>query len=502
MADLTRIGEVLGGQQAQTPEASNRREASKNDCIVTLQEAKARGLRWRNEPPPPGKCQFCGAELPAEGIVFGNEVMFWHGQPRRCNCEQAKAYWEDYDRKEEERIRAEEEAERNRQMRNRIARLLGQSGIKKRFRQRTFPNFRTDTPGRRKCYAIAKEYADNFALHMTVKVTNGDIWKGIENGEITGLSMGGVGNYSEEDVELETVNKQQETSEKRGLLQQLAKALGMNVVEKGAMSEIYEERSKGTLFWNAMNTLEEVLYRYDNITGRWLYEADEGRVRECLEEFSQIITSILTGGESITKAIQTARPVEKAGKKMSTKNRETLQGIYDSLGSFLKEFDDPEPDDDPDKKKAGEVTDDGGTEGDQTNTKTDKEDKQVTKQEVEQIVAAAITKAMGDNGQQATAQTAQNGAGAVEKAAGGENTTPTELTPEAIEKMVQEAISKAMEPQKQEAVTAEQVQQMITDAVAKAVDPVLKSKGLPSNLGGSVTKDAGSGEQHYLHGIL
>ena len=334
---------------------------------------------------------------------------------------------------------------------------------------------------------------------MTVKVTNGDIWKGIENGEITGLSMGGVGNYSEEDVELETVNKQQETSEKRGLLQQLAKALGMNVVEKGAMSEIYEERSKGTLFWNAMNTLEEVLYRYDNITGRWLYEADEGRVRECLEEFSQIITSILTGGESITKAIQTARPVEKTGKKMSTKNRETLQGIYDSLGSFLKEFDDPEPDDDPDKKKAGEATDDGGTEDGQANTKTDKEDKQVTKQEVEQIVAASITKAMGDNGQQTTAQT---GAGAVEKAAGGESTTPTELTPEAIEKMVQEAISKAMEPQKQDAVTAEQVQQMITDAVAKAVDPVLKSKGLPSNLGGSVTKDAGSGEQHYLHGIL
>lgn len=146
---------------------------------MTLQEAKARGLRWRNEPPPPGKCQFCGAELPAEGIVFGNEVMFWHGQPRRCNCEQAKAYWEDYDRKEEERIRAEEEAERNRQMRNRIARLLGQSGIKKRFRQRTFPNFRTDTPGRRKCYAIAKEYADNFALHkargdgLYIEGTNG-----------------------------------------------------------------------------------------------------------------------------------------------------------------------------------------------------------------------------------------------------------------------------------------------------------------------------------------
>ena len=65
--------------------------------------------------------------------------------------------------------------------------------------------------------------------------------------------------------------------------------------------------------------------------------------------------------------------------------------------------------------------------------------------------------------------------------------------------MVEAAIEKALEPQR-EVVTAEQVQEMITAAVAKAVDPVLKSKGLPSNLGGGVEKSAG--EQHYLHGIL
>lgn len=41
---------------------------------------------------------------------------------------------------------------------------------------------------------------------------------------------------------------------------------------------------------------------------------------------------------------------------------------------------------------------------------------------------------------------------------------------------------------------------MITAAVEKAVAPVLKSKGLPSNLNGSVEKSAG--EEHYLHGIL
>lgn len=327
---------------------------------------------------------------------------------------------------------------------------------------------------------------------MTVEVADESVWEGIEKGDITGFSMGGLGNYSEEDVEVESVSKQ-ETSEKKGLLKQLAAALGISVVEKGAMSELFEERSKGSLFWNALNTLEEVLYSYDNITGRWRYETDEGRVRECLEEFSQIITDILTGKESITKAIQTDRPVEKAGKKMSGKNRETLNGIYESLGMFLKEFDDPE--DDPDEKKDEEETEEPE---DDKKTKTDKEEKEVTKQEVEQIVSAAIAKAMG--GAQNTAQATQNGAGTVEKAEGKESTTPAEITPETIEKMVEAAITKAMEPQ-EEHVTAEQVEDMITKAVAKAVEPVLKSKGLPSNLNGNgVEKSAG--EEHYLHGIL
>lgn len=328
---------------------------------------------------------------------------------------------------------------------------------------------------------------------MTVEVADESVWEGIEKGEITGLSMGGLGNYSEEDVELENVSKQ-ETSEKKGLLKQLGKMLGLTVVEKGAMAELYEERSKGTLFWNAFNSLEEILYKYDPITGRYLYETDETKVRECLEEFSQIITSILTGGESITETIQTGQPVEKAGKKMSGKNRETLKGIYESLGAFLKEFDDPEPED-------------GEGENDPEGTKkADKEEKQVTKQEVEGIVEKAVEAAFAkatntaaknpeeeetEEENKETATKAKKKDGGIAKA--------DEITPETINAMVEAAIEKALEPQR-EAVTAEQVQEMITAAVAKAVDPVLKSRGLPSNLGGGVEKAAG--EQHYLHGIL
>lgn len=320
---------------------------------------------------------------------------------------------------------------------------------------------------------------------MTVEVADESVWEGIEKGEITGFSMGGLGNYSEEDVDLDNVSKQ-ETSEKKGLLKRLAEALGLKVVEKGAMAELYEERSKGTLFWNAFNSLEEVLYKYDNISGRWLYETDESRVRECLEEFGQIITSILTGGESITKAIQTDRPVEKAGKKMSGKNRETLKGIYESLGAFLKEFDDPEDTEEPE---------------DET-TKTGKEEKDVTKQEVEQIVAksieAALAKAAGKEAEKPEEEIEQEGTeqGGTEKKV----KKSEELTPEAVEQMVEAAIQKAMTPP-EEHITAEQVQEMISAAVAKAVDPVLKSKGLPSNLGTDIEKSAG-GEAHYLHGIL
>lgn len=329
---------------------------------------------------------------------------------------------------------------------------------------------------------------------MTVEVADESVWEGIEKGEITGFSMGGLGNYSEEDVELDNVSKQ-ETSEKKGLLKQLGKMLGLTVVEKGAMAELYEERSKGTLFWNAFNSLEEILYKYDPITGRYLYETDETKVRECLEEFSEIITSILTGGGSVTETIQTDRPVEKAGKKMSGKNRETLKGIYESLGAFLREFDDPEPEEtgDPEDTK-----------------KADKEEKQVTKQEVEGIVEKAVEAALAKATNTAAKtpeeeETAEDETKKKEtvteakKKGGGCVTKSDELTPEGITAMVEAAITKALEPQ-HESVTVEQVQEMITAAVAKAVDPVLKSRGLPTNLGGGVEKAAG--EQHYLHGIL
>ncbi|MCM1231960.1 MAG: XkdF-like putative serine protease domain-containing protein [Ruminococcus flavefaciens] len=322
---------------------------------------------------------------------------------------------------------------------------------------------------------------------MTVEVTDESTWEGIEKGDITGFSMGGLGNYSEEDVELDNVSKQ-ETSEKKGLLKQLAKMLGLNVVEKGATAELYAERSRGQLFWEAFYALKDTLYAYSPYEDKWVYETDEDKVRECLEDFNQIVTSLLTGKESITKAIQD-RPVEKAGKKLSSKNKETLQGIYDSLGTFLAEFeekkDEPEKIDTVDNSK-----------------EVEKEEKEVTKQEVEQIVeksvAAAIEKAM----KVAAADTKDEETkdDATKDDSKDKEKEDEKLDEETVAKMVEAAVAKALTPQPQEQVTAEQVADMVTKAVEKAVAPVLRSKGVPNNLNGSsVEKDAG---EHYLHGIL
>ena len=144
--------------------------------------------------------------------------------------------------------------------------------------------------------------------------------------------------------------------------------------------------------------------------------------------------------------------VEKSGKKMSNKNKETLQNIYENMGTFLKEFEEPEKE-------------------------TEKEESIVTKGEVEQMITEVVKKVLQEK----------------------ETPKQEELTSEKVEKMVEKALQKALEP-KQEKISMEQVEEMITKAVTKAMEPVLKSKGLPSNLNDSGTVQ--KAEEHYLHGIL
>ena len=97
-----------------------------------------------------------------------------------------------------------------------------------------------------------------------------------------------------------------------------------------------------------------------------------------MEDFNDIVTQILTSDMSIVKSLEKAakqapEPIVKAGKSISTKNLSALKGIYDTLGSFLSEFDE------------------GGTEA---ANNVQKEDIDMTKEDVQKLVGEEVQKAM------------------------------------------------------------------------------------------------------------
>ena len=156
---------------------------------------------------------------------------------------------------------------------------------------------------------------------------------------------------------------------------------------------------------------------------------------------------------------------------MSKANRSTLQSIYTNLGEFLDKFPEEE-----------------------------QEETEVTKKEIEDTVAAAVAKALETQQKLATDPVQK----AAEPAA-----EPAGLTVEAVGKMVEAAVAKALgqqeEPEKApELLTAENVADVVAKAVAKAVAPVRKAAGLPTNLNddGDPEDPVEKSEPHYLAGIL
>lgn len=306
---------------------------------------------------------------------------------------------------------------------------------------------------------------------MTMEINNTDVWDSIQKGDITGFSMGGIGVYSEEDVEL-PVEKHEEP---QGLFRKLAKAMGFDVVEKGAVKTNFKRRVKEDNFYSAWyalrNSLEGTFYNPDTGSWEWGYNSDEGTIREALEDFNDIVTQLLTSDISIVKSLEKAakeapEPVIKAGKSISTKNLSALKGIYDTLGSFLSEFDEGE----------SEAT-----------NNVQKEDTDMTQEEVQKLVGEEIQKAMEPVVKQLqelspVVKGAEEGTGA--KPSDNSNLAPADgITAETVAKMVGEEVSKAIEP------------------VMKALEPVMQSRALPGNLNdatGTVKKQ----EDHYLHGIV
>lgn len=360
---------------------------------------------------------------------------------------------------------------------------------------------------------------------MTVEITDDDLWQSIEKGEITGLSMGGLGVFSKEDTELSEAS--------------VKKSKGR--VTKGAVADSYKQANISSSFWNAFDALRNSLYSYNGYTGVYVYQTDESKIKEALEDFNGIITELLTdASQPLTKSLFDCKPtpeagrIEKSGRTLSAKNRAALQNLYDDLGTFLADADaekdkpngetgaeeDKQQDGEEKGKKADkgtekqpaekpetdseaagtDATDDTGKKpGDDNSaettkkTKTTKEGKTMTKSEAEKLVQDAIAKALGQQTEQTPA--------AVTKA------EDEEITPDFVQKAVDAAIKKALGQQEQEQkqeqqLTKADLEGFIEAIVKKSVAEVRGSRANPTNLNDASGIVQKSADQHYLHGIL
>lgn len=312
---------------------------------------------------------------------------------------------------------------------------------------------------------------------MTAEITDDDIWSAVEKGEITGFSMGGVGIYSTEDVDLDAVEKSEEP---KGLFQKLAKSLGYEVVKKGAVKQNYNRRVKEDNFYSAWyalrSTLEGNFYNPDTGAWEWGYNSDENTIKEALTEFNDIVTQLLTSEVSIVKSLEKAaveapQEIKKAGKSLSAKNLSTLQGISNSLNEFLSAFSE---------------NDEGEGSGENNVEKEDTDNMKA--EEVQKMVAEQVAKAMEPITEQINAIKKADGAGEGDTTPAADPASESEgsaVTAEDVAKMVGEEVAKAMEP------------------VTKALEPLMRSRALPGNLNdaaGSVQKS--NEEQHYMTGMF
>lgn len=232
---------------------------------------------------------------------------------------------------------------------------------------------------------------------LSVHVPDDDTWEQIKKGEITGFSMGGVGER------VEHIEKS-EVEQATGLLQVIKKFLGVGEIQKGEVAEKFALRAKSNNFWTAFNTLQDTLQRYNWSSDRYEFESDAGKIQEALSDFSAIITQLLTT-DNVVKAM--GRPPEevlKAGKKISTANMGKIKSAYEALGELVS------------LEEEGE--------------------EEVKKEDVEKMLEGAIEKAL---------EPIATKLAAIEK---GDNLEgePKDLTADDVAKMVGEAVAKAVEP--------------------------------------------------------
>lgn len=162
------IADILAGQRKRTEQEPRRPspasqwqtaepDPEKPDPWILSNSPEAAGFN----PPDPVPCKYCGKPRLTRGFKFGERIMWAPYGPERCDCPEAVAEYEQEKAEREAKEKAEREAKEAEEMRLRVRRIIGDSGMNARFLRRTFDTFQP-TRDSQKAFRVCKTYADAF----------------------------------------------------------------------------------------------------------------------------------------------------------------------------------------------------------------------------------------------------------------------------------------------------------------------------------------------------
>ena len=99
-------------------------------------------------------------------MPFGKRILWYPGGAKPCTCPEGIKQYEREKAEREANRQAEEKAKADREMRDKVRRIIDESGMGERFLQRTFETFLTETAEQKKTKSVAQAYARTFDVNL------------------------------------------------------------------------------------------------------------------------------------------------------------------------------------------------------------------------------------------------------------------------------------------------------------------------------------------------
>ncbi|MGE8079031.1 XkdF-like putative serine protease domain-containing protein [Peribacillus loiseleuriae] len=165
---------------------------------------------------------------------------------------------------------------------------------------------------------------------VLVTKASDEIWEAIKKEEITGYSMAGTAETIEKQENKKPVAKtSHEDDEVKGFFNLVKSFFAGEKIEKGAVKDKFDQRKKSNNFWVAIDSFESALRRYNWQTDEYEFEEDETKIREAVQDLSDILIDLLAT-ENIAKAV--GKPAEQIKKGDEEVKPEDIQkAVTDAL---------------------------------------------------------------------------------------------------------------------------------------------------------------------------